>query len=170
MRNTRHLPIWRRLALRVFRAQVCWTDQADDLLHQPAIMTCNHGSLIDGILIALASPIPMAFAVTPTYAVHNRHTRAGLALLERCGLGRVVPLSDTHPIALRALCKALTGGESVMIFPSGTISPSPDKGGYLWLQKKTGAKIIRATIRGADKSRIFSRTGNNLWPKITITI
>lgn len=164
------LPIWRRAILAAFRTRAIWTEQAARLREGPCIVVCNHGSMLDGPLLALSSPIPMTYAVTPAYAIQNPWTRRGLAALSRMGLGRVIPLSQTHSLALRGLCAALQRGESVMIFPTGQIAPGPELAGYQWLHRKTGAPVYRVQISGADRSRLFADGGTRLWPEITVTI
>lgn len=164
------LSAWRRFILAVFRVRVTFTQQLDTLRSQPCIVVCNHQSLIDGILFAVASPICLDYAVTPRYAVHNRLTKRGLAFLVRCGLGRVVPLSASCAFSMRALRRSLLEGRSVMIFPTGTISPAQEKRGYLWLSEQSGCPVIRATISGADQSKLFSKAGKSIWPPIELVI
>jgi 1-acyl-sn-glycerol-3-phosphate acyltransferase len=165
-----HLSAWRWALLRLFRTDVQITSQADLISNQPCIVVCNHQSLLDGVLFALAAPTALDYAVTPRYAVQNGTTRRGLAFLSRCGLGRVIPLSASHALSLRSLRKSLIDGNSVMIFPTGTISAAEEQRGFIWLHEQTGCPIIRASISGADRWRFFSTTGRQFWPKITITI
>lgn len=162
--------VWRRLLLRIFRVEVTFTPQAELLRSRPCIVVCNHQSLVDGLVFALAAPVSMDYAVTPRYAVENALTRHGLAFLVRCGLGRVVALSATRSLSLRSLRRSLLEGRSVMIFPTGTISPAEEKGGYVWLSEKTGCPVIRASISGAEHSLLFAHDGKDIWPRIRLTI
>lgn len=164
------IPLWRRLFLRVFRVQVEFTDQSDLIRSKACIVICNHQSLIDGILFAMAAPASMDYAVTPRYAVESAIARRGLAFLVWCGLGRVVPLSASHAHSLRSLRASLVRGRSVMIFPTGTISPADEKKGYLWLSERTGCPVVRASIKGADRSRLFANSGHEWWPRIELSI
>ena len=161
---------WRRLFLLLLRVEVTFTPQAELIRSSPCIVVCNHQSLVDGVVFALAAPVSMDYAVTPRYALESALTRRGLDFLVRCGLGRVVPLSASHALSLRSLRRSLLDGRSVMIFPTGTISPAEEKKGYVWLSEKTGCPVIRASISGADKSRLFAVEGKDLSPKIRLTI
>lgn len=158
------------MLLGALRVRVVLTAQADLVRSRPCIMICNHQSLIDGIVVALAAPVSMDYAVTPRYAVENRVTRWGLSVLEGWGLGRVVPLSPSRVFALRRLRQSLLDGRSVMIFPTGTISPAVEQRGYRWLSDQTGCPVVRASISGTDRSRLFARAGTKLWPKVQLTI
>lgn len=161
---------WRQLFLRALRVRVSFTAQARLMVDGPCIVICNHESLLDGVIFALAAPVSMDYAVTPKYAVENAVTRCALGFLERCGLGRVIPLSADRSIAIRGLHRSLVAGRSVMIFPTGTISPGDEKNGYLWLSQKTGCPIVRASISGASDSKLFAVNGKYIWPKIELTI
>lgn len=164
------LPTWRRTALAALRVSVVYTSTAQQLRQGPAILTCNHESLIDGIAVAFASPVPLCFAVTPDYAIRNRATARGLSILSRLGLGTVVPLSQDSPMALRGLLAALREGQSVMIFPTGTIRAEAEtKRGYRWLAEKAGCPILTASISGASRSLLFAKNGSALRPRITLT-
>lgn len=58
------IPFWRKTLLRMFRVHVRYTQSVKTALdRQPVILTCNHLSLLDGVLIALASPRPLVYAV-----------------------------------------------------------------------------------------------------------
>lgn len=161
---------WRQLLLRALRVRVCFTAQARLMVQGPCIVICNHQSLLDGVIFALAAPVSMDYAVTPKYAVENAFTRCALTFLERCGLGRVIPLSADKVISIRTLHRSLISGRSVMIFPTGTIRPADEKNGYLWLSQKTGCPIVRATISGAGDSKLFAVDGKCIWPRIDLTI
>lgn len=164
------MKVWRRVILWAFRVEVAYTAQADLLSRQPAIVVSNHQSLLDGVLFALSSPVPMDFAVTPKFALGNLATRRGLALMQWLGMGRVIPVSKSSVFGMRAMRQALIDGRSVMIFPTGTISPAGEQRGYEWLARQTGCPVIRASISGADRSRIFSLSGTEVRPKIVLTI
>lgn len=167
---THCIPIWRRIILSVFRVQVMFTQQALEIRSRPCIVICNHQSLLDGVIIALASPANLDYAVTPRYAVENAVTRLGLRFLSGCGLGRVIPLSSGRTMSIRTLRRSLIEGRSVMIFPTGKITPGEDQRGYAWLSHRTGCPVIRASISGVDQSCLFAKNGKRLWPRIRIEI
>ncbi len=168
-----NIPAWRRAILAALHVRVTYTDTALRLLGPPCILTCNHESMIDGIAIALASPTPLVYAVTPDYAVRNRKTAALLAFLARRGLGTVVPLNQSNPAPLRHLLRALRNGQSVMIFPTGTIrAGAPELTGHRWLAERAGCDIVLASISGSGASRLFGRKEGEtlLRPRIDLTI
>tara|TARA_R110000737_G_scaffold239142_2_gene251176 strand:- start:3934 stop:4509 length:576 start_codon:yes stop_codon:yes gene_type:complete len=169
------LPPWRRLFLKAARANVRYTETALHLLDGPAILTCNHESLLDGLMIAAASPVPLSFPVNPNFSVNNRLTSRGLAYLQRRGLGRVIPMSPESYFSARRLLSELRQGRSVMIFPQGKLAAlGADEPkwmrGAAWLHEQTGYPILRAEIQGARRSRFFALAGQELRPRISITI
>ncbi len=136
------------------------------------IIACNHVSLLDGVIVALASPVPMCFAVETAYARHHPVTRLGLAALAWLGYGRVAPVDAGSPFGIRTLARALAAGENVMIFPEGAISPDgrpqANQSGIEWLSTCTGASVIWLSISGAESSRLFAKAGRRLWPRILL--
>lgn len=161
------------IALRVFRTHVTLSaDATATIVDGRAIVCANHVSLLDGVLIAFASPAPLVFAVDPAYARRGRVARRGLQILSRLGFGDVVPLDMNTPYGLRALRRALDLGRSVMVFPEGCISPDGrpqvEQAGMTWLAARTGAAVVRLSIRGAETSRLFGKSGRQWWPQIRI--
>jgi acyl-[acyl-carrier-protein]-phospholipid O-acyltransferase/long-chain-fatty-acid--[acyl-carrier-protein] ligase len=138
----------------------------------PTIVCSNHVSLIDGVIVALTSPIPLTFGVDTDFSVRTKLTRNGMAALAWLGFGSVVPIDSTSPYGIRALAKALDRGESVMIFPEGRISdngqPGDDQPGVEWLARRSGARVRRIRIAGAENSRLFAKSGRHLWPRVQI--
>ncbi|WP_341319603.1 hypothetical protein WN982_26270 [Paraburkholderia sp. IMGN_8] len=61
-----------------------------------------------------------------------------------------------------------------MVFPQGGISPNgslqPHKPGLEWLWRNTGATLVEIKIAGAEKSKLFAKSGSQWWPKITLTV
>lgn len=168
------ISVWRRMILAVLRVDVSFTDAEILSLDRPIIMICNHQSMIDGLILAFASPVRMVFPVTPKYSIDNSFTRRGLRFLEHLGLGWVVPLNSEHPFALRHLKRALEAGRSVAIFPEGRIAQAgetlPYKEGVKWLQSHSDAQLVIATLTGADQSRLFAVAGTKLLPAIKLEI
>lgn len=155
----------------MFRTTVTGTDKllaAHTNAAGKILVTANHVSLIDGVLIALSSPIPLVFAVAPEYALRRSITRHSLMLLSRMGYGQVVPLDTTSCYGVRALYRELEQGNAVMIFPEGRIRAGAESlelmPGVNWLLHKTGAAEVKVSIRGPEQSRLFSRTGRKYWP------
>lgn len=166
------IPIWRRVALHCLRVTVVYRETSLSCLKGACILTCNHVSLLDGVIVALASPVPLDFAVSPRFAVDVKATRYGMAVLASLGLGRVVPLSSMRNLfGMRVLLKSLRAGRAVMIFPTGTIrEDATELSGYRWLQDRSGCKVVSASIKGAERCRFFSSKGDRLFPKIEVVI
>lgn len=163
------------ILLWLLRCRVLRTPVFDTLRNaRSVIVTCNHISFLDGLLIALASPQRLCFAVATQYASTNPLSASGLRLLSWCGLGRVVPIDPSRPHSLRSLLVALRSGESVMIFPEGAIRipgvPSTPQPGLMWLCARSQAPVIRLRLRGAERSRLFGRCGRHWWPRIFLRI
>ncbi|MCA8355700.1 1-acyl-sn-glycerol-3-phosphate acyltransferase [Burkholderia cepacia] len=161
------------IALWVFRTRVAMSVDANAaIVNGRAIVCANHVSLLDGVLIAFASPAPLVFAVDPAYARNGRVARWGLKILSQLGFGDVVPLDPNTPYGLRTLRRALERGRGVMVFPEGCISPDgrpqAEQPGVTWLAARTGATIVRLSICGAETSRLFSKSGRQWWPQIRI--
>lgn len=160
--------------LTLLRVRVNGTERLQRLHEGPHIIACNHVSFLDGLLIALISPVPLAFAVDTYYSRRACSAKLGMDLLSRLGYGRIIPVDSGSPYGLRELLRALKNGESVAIFPEGAISydgkPLVDKPGLKWLMKKSGVPVIRMTIYGAEKSRFFAKSGQEFWPEIHVIV
>lgn len=167
------LPLWRRIALDSMRVSVDYGLVAAQMMHGPTIVACNHQSLLDGIIVALASPRPMVFPVTPRYSRNHPLTPRLLRWLERRGLGRVVTMDGDHIYALRELRRALAEGDSVCIFPEGRIGDGgclQEQPGFRWLHEQTGCPVVRAVLTGADRSRLFAKAGSEYRPAIHLAL
>lgn len=163
----------RRMALFAFRVRVTYTSEVVEAVSTGGAIVCaNHVSLLDGVLIALVSPAPLVFGSEPDFSRHSKWARRGMAVLVSLGFGQVVPLDLRSPFGLRSMFKALAAGQNVMLFPEGRISATgqrlADQPGAAWLARRSGARIVWVTISGAEKSRFFSKSGRQLWPRIEI--
>lgn len=166
---------FRAVFLRLFRVRVTYSAETVDLLHRERVIVCsNHLSFLDGIVVALASPIPLNFGVDTDFSRRSKIARGGLSILSGLGFGEVVPIDSGSPFGIRTLSRALAQGESIMIFPEGAISdcsdglPAPEKPGLGWLQKRTGAPTVWISIIGAENSKLFAKSGTQLWPRINV--
>lgn len=173
MRSSYASSLLAKALLLVFRTKARIPHETVQRLRQGGQIVCaNHVSLLDGPLIALASPVPMLYAVDTSYAVKSKMASLGLRLMERLGYGTVIPLDMGSPFGVRRLLHALNQGHNVMIFPEGGISPDgkPQRQmpGLKWLRERTGATIQWIRITGAENSYLFSKSGKMLWPKISI--
>lgn len=144
------------------------------LLNGRTILISNHVSLLDGVLLALLSPVPLAVGVDSDWSVKNPWTASGMAFLCWLGYGWVVPLDARTPHGLRLLARHIKAGRSVLLFPEGEISPDgrplAPRPGVQWLAHRTKAQVVRASIIGAERSRLFAKAGNAWWPAIQIEV
>jgi len=162
----------RVIVLRLFRVSVHIDPATWDQIRSGNVIVCaNHVSHLDGLIVAMASPVLMTYAIDTSYSRDAWYGRVGLALGERLGLCRVVPLGANAPFGLRRLLQALRQQHAVMIFPTGTIVPGATvRPGVTWLQARTGATVVQLQIRGAEKSRLFAKCGARWWPPIAISV
>ena len=171
--SRRTLPFWRRAILAVLRVRVSYGPAAERIASGSCIVACNHVSMLDGVIVALASPRPLHFAVNLRHARAHPVTSRLLAWMEGRGLGTVVPLDGTSVFGLRRLDAALRTGAGVCLFPEGRIAegaPLPEQPGLAWLRARNGRPLVRIRIEGADRSRLFARRGDRLWPAIRLVM
>jgi acyl-[acyl-carrier-protein]-phospholipid O-acyltransferase/long-chain-fatty-acid--[acyl-carrier-protein] ligase len=167
-------PFFARLTLRILRVTVVYSHQSCEAVAAgSAIVIANHVSLLDGVIVALASPRPLMFAVDTDFSRRSRLVSAGLSLLVRMGFGSVVPLDTSAPFGMRSLKRAIDSGGNIMVFPEGAISADgnaqPHMPGLEWLIAKTGALLVEVKISGAEESRLFAKSGTRFWPRITVS-
>ena len=159
------------MVLRLMRVRVTYGEAAERIAAGPCIVACNHLSMLDGVIVSLASPRPLFFAVNVFHAREHPLTSHLLAWMERRGLGTVVPLDSGSVFGLRRLQTALGDGHAVCVFPEGQIAdegPLPERPGLAWLQKHSRCPVVRVRIEGAERSRLFTRKGDQLWPAIRL--
>ncbi|WP_081630734.1 lysophospholipid acyltransferase family protein [Thioalkalivibrio sp. ALE16] len=167
-------PRWCRALLRLCRVEVEYRTETVRKLKAPGplVVTCNHQSYIDGPIIALASPVPMLYAVDPVFARDNPWTSRALGALAAAGLGSVIPVSNESPTGVRHLLRALRAGGKVMIFPEGGISengvPKSGAPGVEWLKARSGARECAIQIEGAHRSRVFGKRGESWRPRVRL--
>lgn len=159
--------------LRVLRVSVQRRQQTVEALGRSAcILSCNHQSFLDGIVLALCSPRPLVFTCEPLYASHTWWSKCVLDAFTWLGYGTVIPLGRENPWAMRSVAQALRAGRSVVIFPEGKISEDGNDGpvmpGLAWLQSKLNCPVIELRIEGAQRSRLFAKRGDQWWPRIEV--
>ena len=162
----------RVIALRALRVRTTYSLHNVMLLKRGRVIVCaNHVSLLDGLIVAFASPAPLVFGVDTDFSRRSWLIGRCLALLSFLGFGRVVPIDGNSPFGVRALYKALASGESVMIFPEGRISetgdPLPEQPGVAWLAERVGAPVVRIQISGAENSRFFAKSGRAFFIRVS---
>ncbi|HVT58380.1 MAG TPA: AMP-binding protein [Thermoanaerobaculia bacterium] len=130
---------------------------------RPLVVASNHASYLDGVVLSAALPAELAFVVKGELEDH---------LLSRVLLRRVgalfVERFDASQVTgeVRKAVAALLSGESLIIFPEGTLRRSPGllpfRMGAFLAAAEAGAAVVPAVIRGSrtvlrDEAWLFRR-------------
>lgn len=143
----RTLRSWLRPAvLRYFPVEIEGTERLP--ARGPYIVAANHHNYLDGVVLGLAVPVPIAFLVMPrVYRATPLHP------LFHDGIGSI-PMTLERPDvgALRRALEALAEGRVVGIFPEGPFSVRGrlERGlpGVALLALRSGAPVVPAGIVG----------------------
>lgn len=123
----------------------------------PYIIAANHHNYLDGVVLAVTAPEPVAFLVmprvwraTPLHPLLHRHIGSIPLTLARPDVG-----------ALRRALQALGAGRVVGIFPEGPFSVTGrlERGlpGVALLALRSGVPVVPAGIRGTYQALVNRR-------------
>ena len=113
----------------------------------PAIIAAGpHRSYLDGPTLALITPKPILFAVTPDFALHPiwRPILIGIGMIRGCAM---VPARPGSIQGVRTLLRHLKDGGWICIFPQGGLNRDGEHAGAAWLSEKSGVPITRLHLK-----------------------
>lgn len=152
----------------LFRVEVI--GDAKEFNQDKCIITPNHVSFLDGVLIALFLPVKPVFAMYSTVATPKMIKRLK-------PYADVVALDPKNPLGLRHLVREVDKGRPIVIFPEGRISVHGSLmkiyEGAAFIAAKSGAKVVPIRIDGPERSHLGRLKGIiplKWFPKITLHI
>lgn len=149
-----------------FRPRMQGLEKLD--LSKPSLITPNHVSLLDAVLLSFYLPKSATFVV-------NTEIAKKFAFFLR--FRKHITVDPLNPYSIRQMLRILKKGETLVIFPEGRITTT---GGLMkiysgvgYLAMRTGVPVYPVIIQGLQRS-IFSYLKGKLrlqwFPEVTITI
>ncbi|HRE14741.1 MAG TPA: MFS transporter [Usitatibacteraceae bacterium] len=133
----------------------------------PALLTCNHVSFVDALVILAASPRPIVFVMD-----HRIFRWPILSFVFRTGKAIPIAPAKEDPklleTAYEKVAEALAAGELVGIFPEGRITDNgelyPFRGGVARILERTPVPVVPMALKGLWGS-FFSRRGGRAFSR-----
>jgi len=135
-----------------------------------AVISANHASFLDGLLLGAFLPGRPVFAVD-TFIAQRWWVKPFLQLVD------ALPVDPTNPLAIRAMIRAVESDRSCVIFPEGRITTTGALmkvyEGPAVIAERAKAPLVPVRIEGVEFtpfSRLAGKVRRRWFPKITITI
>jgi len=149
-----------------FRPRMKGLEKLD--LSQPSLITPNHVSLLDAVLLSFTLPKNATFVVNTEIA-----KKFSFFLRFR----KHVTVDPLNPYSIRHMLRVLKKGETLVIFPEGRITTTGSLmkiySGVGYLAMRTGVPVYPVIIQGLQRSKFSYLQGKLrlLWfPDVTFTI
>jgi 1-acyl-sn-glycerol-3-phosphate acyltransferase len=147
----------RVLARRLYRIEI-----AGRIPPGPVVVAANHESLLDPLVLALAADQPLHFLAK----VELWRFRPGAWLMDALG-GIPIRRDRRDLVSVGRAEELLRAGESVALFPEGTVKGGTWTRGAARLALLTGAPLVPVRIVGTKQALSRGRIG---FPKIRIVV
>jgi 1-acyl-sn-glycerol-3-phosphate acyltransferase len=128
----------------------------------PVVVAANHESLLDPLVLALAAPQPLHFLAK----VELWRYRPGAWLMDALG-GIPIRRDRRDLVSLGRALDLLRAGESVALFPEGTVRGGTWTRGAARLALVTGAPLVPVRIVGTRRALSRGRIG---FPRIRVVV